>query len=264
MQAQVRDLTINYDLQGPEQAPVITCCHCLSGDLNIWKPQLQALRETYRVLRLDLRGHGRSSAPVGDYTMDMLSEDVLGLLDVLGIQQTHFLGISLGGMIGQTLAIKHQERLSSLIACDTTCRVPPDMEPVWRERIETAKEKGMDALAEETLSRWLSPAFRVQDEATTSQIKQTILSTPVDGFIGCCKAISTFDLKDRLPQISLPCLVMVGEHDPGTPLSNAEEIQAQIPGAELVVVPQSYHLSNVEGAADFNSRVLDFLGRLSA
>jgi len=259
MQAPIQDIEINYDLQGPSGAPVLTCSHCLSGDLDIWKPQVEALSEDFQVLRLDLRGHGRTSAPEGGYTMDMLAGDTLALLDHLSISRTHFLGISLGGMIGQTLALKSPERLHSLILSDTTCRVPPEMEPVWRERIAAAREKGMEALAEETLDRWLSPSFRAQDEMTTERIRRTILNTPVNGFIGCCMAISAFDVKDRLPEVSLPAMILVGEHDPGTPVSTAKEIQEQIPGAELAVLPGAYHLSNIEAAGAFNRRVRDFL-----
>ncbi len=262
MQTDVRDIRVNYELSGEKSAPVVVCSHCLAGSINIWDPQMDALRDGYSVLRYDVRGHGATSAPEGDYTMEMLADDALGLMDKLGINKAHFMGISMGGMIGQTLALAHPERVSSLILCDTACQLPEESLPTWDERIAEAKQNGMAALAGGTMERWLSPEFRKKYPEVTEKIRNIILNTPVNGFAGCCRAISRFDVKDRLAQLSLPVLIMVGENDPGTPVEASVQIQNQTGDSRLEVLPGAFHLSNVEAAESFNSVLMDFLGRL--
>ncbi len=261
MQAATHDISLEYDIDGPPEAPVIACSHCLAGSSGIWDAQVIALREKYRVLTFDTRGHGGSSAPEGPYTMEMLAADVVDLFDALGIRHAHFMGISMGGMIGQTLALQHPECVSSLILCDTTCKVPPEMGSVWEERIQAVHEKGMEAVVDDTLERWLSADFQTHSPTTTERIREIILGTPVSGFIGCCHAIKNFDLADRISGIAVPALVMVGENDPGTPVASAQQIQENMKNAELAVLPQAYHLSNIEAADAFNKRLLAFLAR---
>ncbi|MDZ7831933.1 MAG: 3-oxoadipate enol-lactonase [Desulfobacterales bacterium] len=262
MQAKLHDITVNYEIDGPENAPVIACSHCLAGNSDIWDAQVIALREKYRIVRFDTRGHGKSSAPEGPYSMEMLANDVVDLFDEIGIRTAHFLGISMGGMIAQTLALKHPECISSLILCDTACGIPEAMHPVWDERIETVRQQGMSAVADATLDRWLSPDFQAHCPATTEKIREMILRTPVAGFIGCAHAIKNFDVTPRLPKISIPTLIMVGENDPGTPVDIARQIRENINGAELAVLPHAYHLSNIEAADDFNKRLTSFLAKL--
>ncbi|MBS3758238.1 MAG: 3-oxoadipate enol-lactonase [Desulfobacterales bacterium] len=262
MQARLHNITVNYEIDGPEDAPVIACSHCLAGDSCIWDTQVIALREKYRILRFDTRGHGGSSAPEGPYSMEMLANDVVDLFDEIGIRKAHFMGISMGGMIAQTLALKHPECISSLILCDTTCSIPESMHPIWDERIQTVDREGMEAVVDETLNRWLSPDFQAHCPATTEKIREIILDTPVPGFIGCAHAIKNFDLKNRLPKISVPTLIMVGENDAGTPVESARQIHENLRGSELAILPQAYHLSNIEAADDFNKRLMGFLAKL--
>src|SRR5208337_4428176 len=160
MQARVNDVVIHYEIEGPGDAPLVTLSHSLATSLELWDLQLPVLRGEYRILRFDTRGHGSSSAPAGPYTMEMLAADVIGLLDRLGIRRTHFMGISMGGMIGQVLACRYPERIDKLVLCDTTGRVLADTAPIWDERIRAVETGGMQALAEQTLERWLSGEFR--------------------------------------------------------------------------------------------------------
>lgn len=262
MQAKLHDITVNYEIDGPDNAPVIACSHCLAGNSGIWDAQVIALREKYRIVRFDTRGHGKTSAPAGSYSMEMLADDVVDLFDEIGIRKAHFMGISMGGMIAQTLALKHPECISSLILCDTTCGIPEAVHPLWDERIQTVSEQGMTAVADATLDRWLSSDFQFHSPATTEKIREMILKTPVDGFVGCAHAIKNFDITARLPKISIPTLIMVGENDPGTPVEAARQIQKNIRGAELAILPQAYHLSNIEAADDFNKRLTGFLAKL--
>jgi 3-oxoadipate enol-lactonase len=259
MRAHIRDIVINYEIEGPAGAPVVTLSHCLAATLAVWEFQVSALSGSYRVLRYDMRGHGGSSATPGAYTMEMLNEDLMGLLDYLNIRRTHFVGISVGGMIGQVFAINHPDRLAKLVLCDTTCRVPAEMGPVWEERIRIAETKGMKAIADETLERWLSEEFRKKRPEVAERIRETIIRTPVPGYVGCSRAISVFDVSSGLSKISAPTLIMTGEKDLSAPVAAAETMNKQIHGSELLVIPGALHLSNVEGAALFNERLLRFL-----
>jgi 3-oxoadipate enol-lactonase len=259
MQARVNDVVINYKIEGPGDAPFVTLSHSLATALELWDLQLPVLRGKYRILRFDTRGHGSSSAPPGPYTMEMLAADVIGLLDRLAIGRTHFLGISMGGMIGQVLACRYQDRLKKLVLCDTTGRVPPEMTPIWEERIRTAQTEGMKALSEQTLERWLSGEFRRNQPEITERMRKMIHLTPVSGYVGCSLAISNFDVSRELSKASTPTLIITGEKDETTPVGAAEAIQRQIEGSELVVIPGAMHLSNIEAPDFFNRKLVSFL-----
>ncbi len=259
MRARIRDVEINYQIEGPQRAPVVTFGHSLAANLDLWESQVSALSGSYRILRYDTRGHGNSSATPGAYTIEMLNEDLIGLLDYLNIRLTHFVGISMGGMIGQVFALNHPDRLAKLVLCDTTCSVPAEMGPVWEERIRIAETKGMEAIANETLERWLSEEFRRKRPEAAGRIREMIIRTPVPGYVGCSRAISVFDVASGLSKISAPTLIMVGEKDLSAPVTAAETLNQHIHSSELFVIPGALHLSNVEGATLFNERLLRFL-----
>ncbi len=259
MQARVNDVVINYEVEGPEDAPVVTLSHSLATTLELWDLQLPVLRGKYRILRFDTRGHGSSSAPPGPYTMEMLGADVIGLLDHLAIRRTHFIGISMGGMIGQLLVRRFPDRLNKLVLCDTSNCVPPEAAAIWEERIRAAETVGMTALAELVLERWLSAEFRRNQPQISGRLRKMILLTPVPGYVGCCRAISAFDVSNELPKVATPTLIITGEKDESTPVSAAEAIQRQIVGSELAVMPGALHLSNVEAAELFNRKLVSFL-----
>ncbi len=260
MQITANGIRMNYELTGPETAPVVTLSHSLAANLHMWDDQMPALAN-YRVLRYDTRGHGGSEAPAGDYTLEQLAEDAAALLEALGIERTHFVGLSMGGMIGQTLALMRPELLRSLVLCDTSSRIPPETAPAWDERIATAREKGMEALVEPTIERWFSPAFCTREPDKVDAVREMIRTTPVAGYIGCCRAIQRLDLTERLSEIRLPTQIIVGEHDPGTPVAASEAIHERIAGSELVVLPDALHFSNVEQRDAFNAALADFLSR---
>ena len=261
MQTEAGGITMRYEITGPENGPVVVLSHCLSGSMAIWSSQVAILEEKYRVLCYDLRGHSGSDAPDEDYSMEMLASDAAALLDTLEIESAHFMGISLGGMIGQQLALMHPEKVSSLILCDTACRIPEEARPVWEERIAVAREHGMAALADGTMERWLSPSFQKNNPETTQKIKNIILQTPVAGYAGCCRAIAHFDVMEQLKGLSVPTLILVGENDPGTPVEMSLQIQSAIRDSVMVKLPRAYHLSNIEAAREFNENVLAFLSR---
>lgn len=259
MKAQANGIGINYSVEG--KGPWVVMSHSLACDLTMWDQQAAQLAQRYRVLRFDTRGHGGSDAPAGAYTLDLLAEDLRALLDALGVEQPHFVGLSMGGMIGMRFAISHPGRLRSLVLCDTTSRIPPEAQPVWQERIRTAAEHGMEPLVEPTLQRWFTAPFYRENKAMMDRVGAMIRHTPVAGYIGCCEAISRLDLTGRLGEIDCPTNVIVGDQDVGTPVAMSRAIQEAISGAGLVVLPSASHLSNLEQPALFDKALSDFLRR---
>lgn len=261
MKAKANSIEINYQIEG--EGPWLTLSHSLACNLNMWDPQMAVLTKKFKVLRFDTRGHGQSSAPSGEYTLDQLADDVKGLLDALNIKQTHWAGLSMGGMIGQAFALKYPGVFLSMVLADTTSRRPPDAAKMWGERIATAREKGMEPLVESTLARWFTEPYRKAQPGVMQRIGDGIRKTPVAGFIGCCHAIARVDYLDRLKEIKIPALVMVGEHDHGTPPEAARVIHQNLPGSELKIIPSAAHLSNIEQADEFNKAMMSFFDRVA-
>ncbi len=247
------------EIHGREGAPWLVLSHSLACSARMWDRQIAALRDEYRILAYDTRGHGASDAPAGPYTLEMLADDLHALLGSLGIAKPHFCGLSMGGMIGQTFALKYPGVLRSLTLADTTSRYPQDVLPAWEERIRLAETRGMAPLAQPTLERWFTPAFRDTHAEAVERVRLLILATPVAGYVGCSRAIPKLNLSARLKEIRCPILVLVGADDPGTPVAMAREIHASAPGSQLVILPQAAHLANIEAAAAFNRALGEFL-----
>ncbi len=252
-------LRINYEISGKEGAPLVVLSHSLGSSLVMWGPQMESLRAHFRVLRYDTRGHGGTDSPAGSYTLEMLGEDAIALLDALKIQRFHFVGLSLGGMIGQYLGLNHPARLRSLVLCSTAASLPPEAQPLWAERIETARVKGLQALVAATLERWFTAPYLQKNPPMLGIIRRQFLETPPEGFIGCCEAIRRLNYADRLPDIKTPTLILVGEDDPGTPVSASQAIREKVPGSKLTILPAAKHLANIEKAEAFNSALISFL-----
>ena len=211
------------------------------------------------MLRYDTRGHGGTDAPEGDYTLDELADDLFALLDALDIDRAHFVGLSMGGMIGQTAALKDPSRFLSLSLCDTSSRVPGEGRALWSERMDTARSQGMEALVESTIDRWFSRTFQIEEPERVERICEMVRTTPVAGYCGCCAALRELDLTDRIAAIRLPTLLVVGEDDPGTPVAAHEVIRDRIEGSRLVVIKDALHFSNVEQTDLFNDALAAFL-----
>ncbi len=250
---------VSYQLSGPEEVATVCLSHSLACSGVMWEPQIPALTERFRVLRYDTRGHGDSEATPPPYTLDGLADDVVAMLDVLGVERVHWVGLSMGGMIGQNLALRHPGRLLSLVLCDTLSVISDEAQPIWADRIETAGREGMPPLCEPTLARWFTPAYLETELPVLKSIRAQILNTPVAGYIGCCEAIRRIDYIDRLHRISLPTRVIVGADDPATPPAEAQVIQRRIEGSSLVVIDNAAHLCNLEQPDAFNKAVLEFL-----
>ena len=262
MRVEANGITVHYELTGPEEAPVVMLCHSLAATMNMWDAQMGSLTQRYGVLRYDLRGHGATDATSGPYTFDMLADDALALLDVLGIHSCHFVGLSIGAMIGQALALRKAQPLVSLTLCATSSHTAPEAQPIWDDRINTAQSQGMPAVAPATLDRWLSQDFQQRAPEETQRIRHMIEATPVAGFVGGAHAIRNLNFTERLKDIGLPTLVLVGKDDPGTPVATSEAIQREIKDAALVVLDRAMHLCNIEQAQAFNDSLRAFLDKL--
>jgi 3-oxoadipate enol-lactonase len=263
MKTTVNGNQVNYQLEGPASAPVVLLSHSLATNLAMWDPQVDALAGRFRLLRYDTLGHGATDAPRGPYTLDQLAEQASGLLDALAIAQVHFLGLSMGGMIGQALALAKPHRLASLLLCDTTSRIPLEAQPLWQERIRIAESEGMEPLVEPTIARWFTAPFRAARPEVIERVRAMIRETSPLGYSGCCHAIAALDLTAVIHAIQVPAMIIVGEEDQGTPMAMSEAIHGQIAGSELLVIPSASHLSNTEQPEAFNSAVTAFLNRVA-
>jgi len=257
-QVNVNGTLLNYSVDGPDNGEVVMLSNSLASDLTVWKVQLPTLTEAgYRVLRYDSRGHGQSASPHGPYSIEMLTLDALGLMDFLGFEKVHFCGISLGGMIGQKLGACYGDRLFSLILCDTSSyTASPEM---WDERIKTVRNGGMAAVVDATIDRWFTKTGQKRLQKEVEAIRRMILNTSVEGYSGCCSAIRNLDLRKAICNISTRTLIIFGEQDQGTPVSQAEFIKERAAAAVMRIIPDAAHLVNVEQAGIFNSTILEFL-----
>ncbi len=262
MNISANGINIHYRIEGPEKAPFVTLSHSLATNLSMWEPQMEALTSHYRVLRYDMRGHGGTDAPEGPYSFEQLVGDVVELLGALGIKKTHFIGLSIGGMIGQVMAMQYPALLRGLVLCDTSSRLPDDAKPIWDERMESVRTEGMEAQVEPTLERWFTAPFRQTRSAMMDTVREMIRRTKPAGYIGCGHAILSLDLFDQITGITAPTLIIAGEDDPGTPVSAARAIHGQIKDSELVILKSASHLSNMEQPEAFNEAVTAFLAKV--
>jgi 3-oxoadipate enol-lactonase len=251
-----------YDLAGPEDGPVVCFTHSLSSDSGMWAEQLPPLLAAgFRVLRVDMRGHGGSDPVAGDYTMDQLAGDVASVIEALGIGEVHYVGLSIGGMIGQAFAVNHGGKLKSLMLCDTLPATQPDAKTAWAPRMAAAgAADSLAPLADGTMERWFTEAFKRRNPQRWTQIRDTIVGTTARGFLGCAAAILNFDFVSRLPALKIPTLVVCGADDQGTPPEGNKRIASLIPGARYEEIADARHLPNVEHPAVFNRIMMGWLG----
>ena len=255
MKANVNGTEIYYELHGKEGAPWLVLSHSLACSVRMWDPQITAFKDRYRILAYDMRGHGASAAPKGPYTLDLLADDILGLMKQLKIEKAIYCGLSIGGMIGQTLALRGKGPFERMVLADTTHAQPPEALKQWEDRIRIAESKGMAGLLDSTMERWFTPPFRSSPAAR--QIADLILATPVAGYIGCGRAIMGLNTTARLKEIRLPVLAITGNDDGAAP--GTRFIGENIPGAKFVGIPQASHIANIEQPEAFNRALKDFL-----
>jgi 3-oxoadipate enol-lactonase len=257
MKANVNGIEINYEVHGSEGAPWLVLSHSLACSVRMWDPTVEAFKGSYRILNYDMRGHGQSSAPSGPYSLDMLADDVLGLMKHLNIQKASYCGLSIGGMIGQTLALRKNPPFERMALCDTTHTQPPEALKQWEDRIRVAESKGMAALVDSTMERWFTEPYRKQNSPAFQMIRALVANTPVAGYVGCGRAIMGLNTTARLKDIKLPVLAITGEADGAAP--GTRHIGQTVPGAKFVSIAQASHIANVEQPEAFNRALREFL-----
>jgi 3-oxoadipate enol-lactonase len=252
---------IAYDIAGSETAPVVCMTHSLASDGGMWTEQLPPLLQAgFRVLRIDMRGHGGSAPVAGDYTQSDLAADVAAVLDALAIPRVHFIGLSIGGMLGQAFALEHSSKLASAMWCDTLPSTPAGAPEVRQQRVDTVRNaNSLAPLADPTIERWLTDAVKQQRPGRWKQIRDTIIGTTPAGYLGCVAAIRNFDFVARLPSIKLPVLVVCGAEDAGTPPAENRRIASLVPGARYEEIANARHFPNVEHPETFNRIMLGWI-----
>ncbi|MEU4743269.1 3-oxoadipate enol-lactonase [Actinosynnema sp. NPDC023658] len=241
-----------YELSGPPDAPVVVLGNSLGTTTGLWDRQLPALRRRFRVLRYDHRGHGGSAAPPGPYRIDDLADDVLELLDALGIARVSYCGVSMGGMVGMWLAGHAPERIERLVLCCTTAGFPAARP--WEDRAATVRASGIGAIVPVAIGRWFTPAFRERSPDVVAAFETALSEVDDEGYAACCEALAAMDLRSVLPAIEAPTVVISGADDEATPVECGRFIADTVPGASFHVV-QAAHLANVEASDEVTAIV---------
>jgi 3-oxoadipate enol-lactonase/4-carboxymuconolactone decarboxylase len=249
-----------YDLTGPDDAPVVVFSNSLGTTIEMWDDQVRALAARYRCLRYDTRGHGRSPVVEAPTGIDDLADDLAGLLDALEIETAHLAGLSLGGMTAQAFAARYPGRTASLVLMATSAHLPPP--ETWDQRIAAVRAHGMAAIADAVVGRWFTPEFRTEAPERIRVVRDRLLRVDPRGYAACCAAIRDMDLRPRLSSITAPTLVIAGAEDPATPVAMAEDLEARIPGAQLIVISQAAHLLAVERPEAVSAHLEAFLVRV--
>jgi 3-oxoadipate enol-lactonase len=245
-----------FEFGGPDDRPVLVLANSLGTNLHMWDDVVPRLASEYRVLRYDMRGHGSSSVPARPYSLADLGNDLLSLLDELGIVRCNFCGISIGGLLGMCLGIHAPHRVEKLILANTAARI--GTEAGWNERISQVLRGGVASIADAGMERWFSATFRQNSPAKVAAIREMLAATSPEGYAGCCAALRDADMTANLHRLRAPSLIVAGELDPATTPTEARVLAQRIAEARLVELPTA-HLSPVELPEEFSSAVLHFL-----
>lgn len=252
-------VTLHHLVEGPSGAPVVLLAPSLGTTLAMWDGLAAKLAETFRVVRFDTRGHGGSPVPGGPYSVADLAGDVAALADTLGVERFAYVGLSLGGAIGQVLAADHPERVTALVLC---CTGPRFGEPeAWRERAARVRTEGMGWLVEPTKERWFPAGFVEEHPERAEPLLAMIASVDPEGYAACCDALAEYDMTPRLGEITAPTRVVAGAEDPVSPPSVGQVLVDGISRADLMVVDGASHIANVARPDEFDAAVLEHLLR---
>jgi 3-oxoadipate enol-lactonase len=250
---------LHHAVDGAVDGPVLLLGGSLGSTLEMWDPQLNALAPALTLVRFDHRGHGRSPVPAGPYEIDDLGRDVLRLMDDLGLAQASYCGLSIGGMVGQWLAINAPERIERVILLCTGAYLPPADQ--WRERAAAVRAAGTpEAIADAVVGRWFTAPFAAEHRDLVARYRAMIATTDPGGYAACCEAIATMDLRAGLPSVTTPALVVSGAQDPSIGPEHGRAIAETIPGARFALLDPGAHLASVERADTVNELIAGFLG----
>jgi 3-oxoadipate enol-lactonase len=258
MKIKANGIDINYQIDGPEGAPWIVFSNSLATSTAMWDEQAAALKDKFRVLRYDQRGHGATDAPAGRYAFDTLLHDALGLLDALSIEKAHFAGLSMGGATALGLVERHPDRFDRIIVCDSPCQSTPQSTQQWEERIAVAQKQGIEPLVEPTIGRWFPAETVAKNPPHIDKVRAMIRATPVNGFIGCAAALADHDYASAAAAVKRPVLFLVGEKDGATPAA-MRKLSERLAGSRFAELPGAGHISNMDRPAEFTRAVREFL-----
>lgn len=253
----INGVLLHYRLAGPAAAPVLALANSLGTDARIWDGVIEALSSRYRILSYDKRGHGLSDTPPGDYALDDHVNDLLGLLDHLGIGRLALAGVSVGGLIAQGLALRAPQRLAALVLCDTAPKVGDAAG--WNIRIDTVRHQGLGAIADLVMDRWFSPAFQQQRRDELAGWRNLFLRSDPAGYAATCATLRDADLTAQIGAITTPTLVVAGEADRSTPVDLVRACAKAIPGARFEILPGVGHIPSIEQPAALAALIEDFL-----
>jgi 3-oxoadipate enol-lactonase len=255
----VNSVALHHNISGPAGAPTVLLGGSLGTTGAMWDPQVAALSPHLRTVAFDHRGHGGSPVPEGPYEIAQMGGDVLALIDTLELDRISYVGLSIGGMVGQWLAANHPERIDRLVLMTTTAHMSlPD---AYAERAATVREAGTtEVVADAVLSRWFTPHWIPSHLETVAELREMICGTPVEGYAGCCEAIATMDLRGALPSIAAPTLVIGGADDPAVPPDHQRAIAAAVTGAQLEIIEDAAHLPNIQHPDRVNRLIASHLG----
>jgi 3-oxoadipate enol-lactonase len=257
----IRGRRLHYDVLGEGAGPVVLFAHALGADGGMWAEQVPAiLAEGRRALRVDMRGHGGSDANSGGYDLGALADDLAAAVEACGCARVHYVGLSIGGMIGEAFALRHPEKTASLLLCETPPASLVNAKAIWSPRIAAVQNAGsLEPIADATLERWLTPAFKARNPGRWRQIRDTVAATSVSGYCGGIAALSDFDFTPALPTLKIPALVLYGEDDAASSHEENQRLAALIPGGRFHAFAGARHLPNVEDPARFNRIMMAWL-----
>jgi 3-oxoadipate enol-lactonase len=249
---------IDVEVSGPADAPVLMLSSSLGTTKHMWDPQMPAFSQKYRVVRYDRRGHGKSGVPKGPYDMEMLGRDVLAIMDALKLDKVNWLGLSMGGMEGMWLGANATNRFDKLILSNTSSHYAD--KSMWHTRMDAVGKAGsVAAIADMVINAWLTKDFQTAHSDTTARMKEMMIATPVEGYLGCCAAVRDMDHREIIKSITVPTLIIAGSKDPATNVAAAEFIRDRIVGSKLAILDAA-HISNVEQPEAYAKEVIAFLG----
>ncbi len=254
---------LNFECSGNENGPTIVMAHSLGCNFHMWDPQMPVLEPDYKIIRLDMRGHGQSDTPPGPYTLDELADDVIAVLDSQRVQKAHWVGLSVGGMIGQSLLIRYPERFLSATLCDTASAQAAAAGPIWDARIAAVENNGLGSIVDATMERWFTPGALSAGGADIDAVRAQLESTSDDGYVACCHAIMKLNYIDQLSTINIPVSLIVGAEDIATPVAGSQAMHDRLPNSELNIIDNASHISNVEQPEAFNNILARFLSTVS-
>ncbi len=247
---------IHVELSGRDDAPPLVLSNSLGTDLHMWDDQAGELTKHFRLIRFDRRGHGKSAVPKGPYNMEMLSRDVLGILDALKIKKTNWCGLSMGGMEGMWLGANAPDRFEKMALSNCTDYYA-DKTP-WNDRIKVVRDKGLAAIVSGNMERWFTKGFRDAHPEVIKRFTDAFLSTKLDGYIACGEAVRDMDHRTLIPKIKPPVMFIAGRQDPATTLAIAESMHQRLPGSKLTALDAA-HISNAEQPKAYTDALLGFL-----